>query len=147
MHGHVNAEWVKAWLVYHNYVWNGDALFFFYNVGGLKDDERHYFKDFIDAGILDITDLTSPSIQSLYPSWYYHQLLYINDCLQRARFRAEFVFFFDFDEFLQVDPHIKMNLLRQPEILVRCCFHRSILDRQFLDLIPARFNLCSNLKF
>lgn len=83
-------------------IWNGDAHFFFYNVGGLMDDERHHFKDFIDARLLNITDLISPYIQSLYPSWYYHQLLYINDCLQRARFLANYIFFFDFDEFLQV---------------------------------------------
>jgi hypothetical protein len=101
MHTNVNADWIKAWIVYHNYIFNGDALYFFYNVGGLKDEDRHRFNDFVDAGLLNITDSTSHYSQ-LYPSWYYHQLLYIEDCLQRSRFLADYVFFFDFDEFLQV---------------------------------------------
>ena len=118
MHTHVKADWVKAWMVYHNYLWNGDALFFFYNVGGLKDTDRHLFKDFVDAGLLDITD--SAHYETVYPSWYYFQLLYINDCLQRARFLADYVFFFDFDEFLQVTLFSKCNC-RTPSSLKYCC--------------------------
>lgn len=111
MHGHVKMDWIKSWLVYHNYLWNGDALFFFYNVGGVRDDERHHVQDFVDAGLLTITELTSPLIQTLFPSWYYHQLLYLNDCLQRAQFLADFVFFFDFDEFLQIRGALTLETL------------------------------------
>ena len=102
MHTHVNVEWVKAWMVYHNYLWNGDALFFFYNVGGLKDADRRVLQEFLDAGRLIITDHSGEDYERVYPSWYHHQLLYIEDCLFRARSLADHVFFFDFDEFLQV---------------------------------------------
>lgn len=134
MYGHVNTDWIKAWLVYHNYMWNGDALFFFYNEGGLWDVERHYFKEFEDAGLLDITDLTSPHIQSQYPSHYFHQILYMNDCLQRAQFLADFVFFFDFDEFLQIRPPLTLDGLLQAHT-----------DLPWLTFgnIPADFSHCT----
>lgn len=102
MHGTVPAAWIRAWLIYHNYIWGGEAHFFFYNVGGLKDKDRALFKDFLDAGILSIEDLRSPDIHSDFPMWYFHQLLYINDCLHRSRPIADFAFFADFDEYLQV---------------------------------------------
>jgi hypothetical protein len=110
LHTNVNADWIKAWIVYHNYIFNGDALYFFYNVGGLKDEDRHLFNDFVDAGLLNITDRPSHYSQ-LYPSWYFHQALFIQDCLQRARFLADYVFFFDFDEFLQVFLFVLFKLL------------------------------------
>lgn len=110
MHGTVPAAWIRAWLIYHNYIWGGEARFFFYNVGGLKDEDRALFKDFLDAGILSIEDLASPDFHSDFPMWYFHQLLYINDCLHRSRPIADFAFFADFDEYLQVSKPLPLAL-------------------------------------
>jgi hypothetical protein len=102
MHGNISGEWVLQWMTYHNYVWEGQAHFFFYNLGGLSDEDRPLFDEFLGAGALTITDILDPMLTVDYPTWYFHQVLFINDCLHRSRFLAEHVFFFDFDEFLQV---------------------------------------------
>lgn len=102
MHGTVRADWILHWMKYHHYLTEGSAHFFFYNLGGLANSDRPVFNEFINAGLLSITDILDPNLSWDYPTWYFHQVLLINDCLHRSRFMAERVFFFDYDEFLQV---------------------------------------------
>ncbi|BFI40389.1 hypothetical protein MPTK2_7g09030 [Marchantia polymorpha subsp. ruderalis] len=113
MHGTIRAQWVLSWLVYHHHLWRGEAHFMFYNVGGLRENHRYLFQKFIDAGLLTITDTLD---EDLYPAWWHNRLLFINDCLHRSRFLAEWVFFFDFDEYLYVSPpHSIQSLLAENE--------------------------------
>ena len=102
LHGKVRPDWILQWMTYHHYLAEGKGHFFFYNMGGLAEKDKPLFKRFSDAGLLSITDILDPDLASDYPTWYYHQVLLINDCLHRSRFMAERVFFFDYDEFLQV---------------------------------------------
>jgi hypothetical protein len=102
MHGAMGADWILQWMTYHHYLAEGKGHFFFYNMGGLAEEDRVKFQRFFDAGLLSITDILDPNLAADYPTWYYHQVLLINDCLHRSRFMAERVFFFDYDEFLQV---------------------------------------------
>ncbi|KAG0601226.1 hypothetical protein M758_11G094400 [Ceratodon purpureus] len=102
MHGKVRADWILQWMTYHHYLAEGKGHFFFYNMGGLAEEDKPTFQRFSDAGLLSITDILDPNLASDYPTWYYHQVLLINDCLHRSRFMAERVFFFDYDEFLQI---------------------------------------------
>ena len=102
MHGKLSAEWILQWITYHHYLAQGRGHFFFYNLGGLAELDKPQFQQFLDAGLLSITDILDPTLTSDYPTWYYHQVLFINDCLHRSRFMAEHVFFIDYDEFVQV---------------------------------------------
>lgn len=102
MHGTIRADWVLQWMTYHHFLADGRAHFFFYNLGGLANADRAMFQQFLDAGKLSITDVLDPNLVAEYPTWYHHQVLFINDCLHRSRFMAERVFFIDYDEFVQV---------------------------------------------
>ncbi|KAJ7296889.1 hypothetical protein O6H91_12G086300 [Diphasiastrum complanatum] len=101
IHGNIRADWVLHWLVYHHYLWNGSAHFFFYNVGGLDDSHRRVLDPFLKGGYLTIIDALD---EKLFPSWYYNQLLFINDCLHMTRYLSSWTFFYDLDEFLFVPP-------------------------------------------
>jgi hypothetical protein len=101
MYGMVRADWVLQWMTYHHFLADGKAHFLFYNLGGLAKGDRAMFQRFLDAGKLSITDVLDPNLVADYPTWYHHQVLFINDCLHRSRFMAERVFFIDYDEFVQ----------------------------------------------
>ncbi|KAJ7525482.1 hypothetical protein O6H91_17G053200 [Diphasiastrum complanatum] len=99
MHGNIRAEWVLHWLVYHHYLWRDSVHFFFYNVGGITDSVRQVLSPFVHKGLLTILDVED---QKEYPSWYFNQLLFVNDCLHRTRYLSSWTFFHDFDEFLAI---------------------------------------------
>lgn len=101
-------HWFIQWLTYHHYVFEGKAHFFFYNVGGLTQEARMAMAPFLDAGLLTIIEAQE---QRQYISWYYNQLLFINDCLHRSKALAKWVVFHDFDEFLDVQPPRTLNSL------------------------------------
>ncbi|KAJ7537003.1 hypothetical protein O6H91_12G092000 [Diphasiastrum complanatum] len=108
MHGNVKAEWVLQWLVYHHYLWRDSVHFFFYNVGGITNSVRQVFSPFINNGLLTIVDVED---QKDYPSWYFNQLLFINDCLHRTRYLSSWTFFHDFDEFFTMSSSITLDKL------------------------------------
>ncbi|KAG0607618.1 hypothetical protein M758_8G043200 [Ceratodon purpureus] len=133
MHGKLSAEWILQWMTYHHYLAQGRGHFFFYNLVGLAELDKPQFQQFLDAGLLSITDILDPTLTSDYPTWYYHQVLFINDCLHRSRFMAEHVFFIDYDEFVQIPA---------PDTLAR--FMKRHKDQPWISLgsIPANTQDC-----
>ncbi|KAJ7536990.1 hypothetical protein O6H91_12G091600 [Diphasiastrum complanatum] len=108
MYGNIKAEWVLHWLVYHHYLWRDSVHFFLYNVGGITDSVRKVISPFINKGLLTIYDVED---QKEYPSWYYNQLLFSNDCLHRTRYLSSWTFFHDFDEFFTMSSSITLDKL------------------------------------
>ncbi|CAM6099840.1 unnamed protein product [Calypogeia fissa] len=106
-----NREWIPKWLAYHHYLWEGKEHFYFYVAEPLNTEARQMLEPWIKAGLLTIIEAVGGEA---YPSWYRNQLLFINDCIYRTRFTAQWTFFHDLDELLYVPaPNTLAGLLEE----------------------------------
>lgn len=135
MHGKIRAEWILGWLTYHYNLYEGlegKVRFFFYNVGGLHPEGRRLLDPFIQAGVIEVIDALD---EWYYPAHYHNQVMFINDCLHRTRYLAQWTLFHDFDEFLYIPPPLTLaTLLQQNE------------DRPWMTFgsMPASWGLCTD---
>ncbi|BBN15384.1 hypothetical protein MPTK1_6g19180 [Marchantia polymorpha subsp. ruderalis] len=137
MFGRIRPDWILGWLTYHYRLYEGmegKVRFFFYNVGALADEGTlTVLEPFIKAGVVEIVNVLE--IKD-YTAHYRGQVLFVNDCLHRTRFIAQWTLFHDFDEFIYVpQPNSLQSLLKQHE------------DKAWLTFasLPASWKFCTEL--
>lgn len=85
--GNVRGEVIREWLIYHLYMYTYQgtkAHFFFYDVGGLGQEDRQLLQPFVEAGFLTIWDV----IDSFrYPAWYHSQVRPFQGHIPYVQFR------------------------------------------------------------
>ncbi|KAL2652718.1 hypothetical protein R1flu_020846 [Riccia fluitans] len=104
----LSAVHVKQWFMYHHTLLNGNVRYFFYDNIGIDSETMAVLQPFIDAGILTVINQHR---ERDYDAWYHTQAPTINDCMRRARFLAKWVLFWDFDEYLYVEPPLTLPVL------------------------------------
>ncbi|GJP67412.1 hypothetical protein CLOP_g24232 [Closterium sp. NIES-67] len=98
IHHEVNAERIHQWMDLH--IRMGVDHYAMYDVGGVDDQLRSAVKPFLDGGIVEITDFREVVN---YESWYYGQVMIVNDCVYRFRSLSKWIMYLDYDEFMFID--------------------------------------------
>ncbi|KAJ7561368.1 hypothetical protein O6H91_03G025600 [Diphasiastrum complanatum] len=99
--GRLHPKHVKEWLIYHHSLWQGKVHYFMYDAGGIDSEIESIFQPLIAQGLITVINIVGTQ---KFRTFYNSQHLAINDCLQRARFVAKWAFFWDLDEYFQIQP-------------------------------------------
>ncbi|CAI5531390.1 unnamed protein product [Closterium sp. Naga37s-1] len=98
IHHQVRAERVRQWMDLH--IRMGVDHYVLYDVGGVDLQLRSVLQPFLDGGIVEVTDFRDVVN---YESWYYGQVMIVNDCVYRFRRLSKWLMYLDFDEFIFID--------------------------------------------
>lgn len=98
MHGHDFAMFhIREFVEYYKLI--GVEHFVLYDAGTANTEFWRIFEPDLKSGVVEVTDFREV-LQ--YESWYYGQLLGIQDCIYRLRFSSKWVLMADIDEYLWV---------------------------------------------
>ncbi|XP_020258399.1 galactan beta-1,4-galactosyltransferase GALS3-like [Asparagus officinalis] len=83
----------------------GSAAYLFIQMGAYRGG----LNTFAVVGLCFEPIQTSGSDEAVSDGYYHNQFLVVNDCLHRYRYDAKWMFFFDVDEFIYVDPRTRFD--------------------------------------
>ncbi|CAI5476141.1 unnamed protein product [Closterium sp. Yama58-4] len=98
IHHQVRADRVHQWMDLH--IRMGVDHYVLYDVGGVDLQLRSVLQPFLEGGIVEVTDFRDVVN---YESWYYGQVMIVNDCVYRFRRLSKWLMYLDFDEFIFID--------------------------------------------
>ncbi|MQM12063.1 hypothetical protein Taro_044978 [Colocasia esculenta] len=110
MYGDLNPQRVREWLAYHAMLFGdtGRTHFVLHDAGGAHPGVMEVLQPWMQKGLVTLQDVRE---QERFDGYYHNQFLVVNDCLHRHRFAARWIFFFDVDEFLYVEPRTTLRSL------------------------------------
>lgn len=101
LYGNLSPQRVREWVAYHVRLFGRRSHFVIYDAGGIQPDVMKVLKPWMELGYLSLHDIRE---QERFDGYYHNQFLVVNDCLHRYRFSTKWMFFFDVDEYIYVDP-------------------------------------------
>uniref|UniRef100_A0A7C9D369 Glycosyltransferase family 92 protein n=1 Tax=Opuntia streptacantha TaxID=393608 RepID=A0A7C9D369_OPUST len=101
LYGNLSPQRVREWMAYHVRLFGRRSHFVIYDAGGVHPDVMKVLKPWMELGYLSLHDIRE---QERFDGYYHNQFLVVNDCLHRYRFWTKWMFFFDVDEYIYVDP-------------------------------------------
>ncbi|KAJ7520255.1 hypothetical protein O6H91_20G074900 [Diphasiastrum complanatum] len=106
LYGSINPSRLREWMVYHAWLLGASSYFVLYDAGGLHSGLKKVLDPWIKLGRVKIESVQE---QKKYDGYYYNQFLFVNDCLHKYRFMADWTFFFDVDEYVYIPPGESMD--------------------------------------
>ncbi|XP_031377462.1 galactan beta-1,4-galactosyltransferase GALS1 [Punica granatum] len=97
LYGNVSAARMREWMAYHAWFFGPRSHFVFHDAGGVSREVRAALDPWVRAGRATVQDIRG---QAEFDGYYYNQFLVVNDCLHRYRLAANWIFFFDVDEYI-----------------------------------------------
>ncbi|KAI0529745.1 hypothetical protein KFK09_002303 [Dendrobium nobile] len=104
--GNLNPNRIREWMAYHALLFGHRSHFVFYDAGGVHEEVLQVIRPWMDKGFLTLQDIRD---QEEFDGYYHNQFLVVNDCLNMYRFEAKWIFFFDVDEFVYLQPKLKLD--------------------------------------
>ncbi|PIA37603.1 hypothetical protein AQUCO_03000278v1 [Aquilegia coerulea] len=101
LYGDLSPQRVREWIAYHVKLFGEKSHFVIYDAGGIHSGVLEVLKPWIEKGYVTLQDVRE---QERFDGYYHNQFLVVNDCLHRYRFMAKWMFFFDVDEYIYVQP-------------------------------------------
>ena len=92
--GRVSARRVYEWLEFH--LRSGVDHLVVYDAGGIDEPVMRMLEVYGELGVVEVVNARQATA---YEAWDHGRLLLINDCVQRHRFSARWVFFSDLEEY------------------------------------------------
>ncbi|KAJ7534819.1 hypothetical protein O6H91_12G005300 [Diphasiastrum complanatum] len=99
--GEIDSQRIREWVAYHAKIFGPRSHFVFHDAGGIHPDVQKVLEPWVKIGRVTIQNIRE---QEKYDGYYYNQFLIVNDCLHRYRFKADWTFFFDVDEYIYTPP-------------------------------------------
>ncbi|CAN4078539.1 unnamed protein product [Withania somnifera] len=97
--GNLSPQRVREWLAFHVRLFGEKSHFVIHDAGGVHEGVMEVLKPWMDKGYVTLQDIRD---QERFDGYYHNQFLIVNDCLQRYKFQAKWMFFFDVDEYIFV---------------------------------------------
>ncbi|XP_024525344.1 galactan beta-1,4-galactosyltransferase GALS1-like isoform X1 [Selaginella moellendorffii] len=98
--GDINPQRLREWIAYHAWLFGPRSHFVLHDVGGARSKGvRSVLEPWIRSGRVTVQDFRE---QARFDGYYYNQFLVVNDCLFRYKHAANWTFFFDVDEYVNV---------------------------------------------
>ncbi|KAH7661972.1 hypothetical protein IHE45_15G099800 [Dioscorea alata] len=108
LYGNLSPQRVREWMAYHVRLFGPRAHFVFHDAGGVHPAVLDVLRPWMELGLITLQDIRE---QEKFDGYYHNQFLVVNDCLHRYRHAAKWMFFFDIDEFLYVEPKSTLRSL------------------------------------
>lgn len=99
LYGNLSPQRVREWLAFHVRLFGEKSHFVIHDAGGVHEEVMEVLKPWMDKGYVTLQDIRD---QERFDGYYHNQFLIVNDCLQRYKFQAKWMFFFDVDEYIFV---------------------------------------------
>lgn len=99
LYGNLSPQRVREWLAFHVRLFGEKSHFVIHDAGGVHEGVMAVLKPWIEKGYVTLQDIRD---QERFDGYYHNQFLIVNDCLQKYKFQAKWMFFFDVDEFIFV---------------------------------------------
>ncbi|XP_049383249.1 galactan beta-1,4-galactosyltransferase GALS3-like [Solanum stenotomum] len=99
LYGNLSPQRVREWLAFHVRLFGEKSHFVIHDAGGVHEGVMEVLKPWMDKGYVTLQDIRD---QERFDGYYHNQFLIVNDCLQRYKFQAKWMFFFDVDEYIFV---------------------------------------------
>ncbi|KAJ4769612.1 hypothetical protein LUZ62_053869 [Rhynchospora pubera] len=108
LYGNLSPQRIREWIVYHVKLFGRRAHFVIYDAGGIHAAVMDVLRPWIEIGAVTLHDIRD---QERFDGYYHNQFLVVNDCLHRYRFNTKWMFFFDVDEFVYLEPGLTIDSL------------------------------------
>ncbi|KAJ1691924.1 hypothetical protein LUZ63_016079 [Rhynchospora breviuscula] len=108
LYGNLSPQRIREWIVYHVKLFGRRAHFVIYDAGGIHAAVMDVLRPWIEFGAVTLHDIRD---QERFDGYYHNQFLVVNDCLHRYRFNTKWMFFFDVDEFVYLEPGLTIDSL------------------------------------
>ncbi|KAJ3674822.1 hypothetical protein LUZ60_005438 [Juncus effusus] len=108
LYGNLSPQRVREWLAYHVKLFGKKAHFIIYDAGGVHPAVMEVLQPWIELGFVTLQDVRD---QERFDGYYHNQFMVVNDCLHRYKFMAKWMFFFDLDEFVFLQPGLILDTL------------------------------------
>lgn len=99
IYGNLSPQRVREWIAYHVRLFGKRSHFVIHDSGGVHPEVMEVLKPWMELGYVTLHDIRD---QERFDGYYHNQFLVVNDCLHRYRFDAQWMFFFDLDEYVYV---------------------------------------------
>lgn len=104
--GNLSPQRVREWIAYHVRLFGEKSHFVIHDAGGVNGEVFQVLKPWMELGYVTLQDVRD---EERFDGYYHNQFLVLNDCLHRHKFMAKWIFFFDIDEFIYVQPDVTIN--------------------------------------
>ncbi|XP_010928822.1 galactan beta-1,4-galactosyltransferase GALS3 [Elaeis guineensis] len=101
LYGNLSPQRMREWMAYHVKLFGDKSHFVIHDAGGVHPGVMEVLRPWMEKGLVTLQDIRE---QERFDGYYHNQFLVVNDCLHRYRFMAKWMFFFDVDEFIYVQP-------------------------------------------
>lgn len=101
LYGNLSPQRMREWMAYHAKLFGDKSHFVIHDAGGVHSGVMEVLRPWMEKGLVTVQDIRE---QERFDGYYHNQFLVVNDCLHRYRFMARWMFFFDVDEFIYVQP-------------------------------------------
>ncbi|KAK7329398.1 hypothetical protein VNO77_23565 [Canavalia gladiata] len=101
LYGNLNPQRVREWIAYHVKFFGPRSHFVIHDAGGVHEKVLEVLKPWMELGYVSLHDIRD---QERFDGYYHNQFMIVNDCLHRYKFMANWMFFFDVDEYIYVPP-------------------------------------------
>lgn len=108
LYGNLSPQRVREWMAYHAKLFGKKSHFVIHDAGGVHPGVMEVLQPWMEKGLVTLQDIRE---QERFDGYYHNQFLVVNDCLHRYRFMAKWMFFFDIDEFIYVQPKTTLESL------------------------------------
>ncbi|WOL04945.1 hypothetical protein Cni_G13668 [Canna indica] len=106
LYGNLSPQRIREWMAYHARLFGEKSHFVFHDAGGIHPAAMEVLRPWVEKGMVTLQDIRE---QERFDGYYHNQFLVVNDCLQRYKFMAKWIFFFDVDEFIYLAPKTNLN--------------------------------------
>lgn len=106
LYGTLCPQRVREWIAYHVRLFGKRSHFVIHDAGGVHPEVMDVLRPWMDMGYVTLQDIRD---QERFDGYYHNQFLIVNDCLHRYRFDAKWIFFFDVDEFIHLNPKFSLG--------------------------------------
>ncbi|XP_021893782.1 galactan beta-1,4-galactosyltransferase GALS2-like [Carica papaya] len=101
LYGNLSPQRLREWIAYHVRLFGERSHFVLHDAGGVHEEVMEVLKPWMELGYVTLQDIRE---QERFDGYYHNQFMVMNDCLHRYKFMAKWMFFFDVDEFIYVQP-------------------------------------------
>ncbi|MCO5606067.1 hypothetical protein L7F22_060254 [Adiantum nelumboides] len=108
LYGELHPARMREWLAHHIRLFGPRSHFHLHDAGAINAEVRAVIEPWSRLGFVSVQNVTE---QEKYDGYYHNKFLIMNDCLHRTRFKADWTFFFDMDEYLYVLPDSSLQSL------------------------------------
>ncbi|KAK6916942.1 Glycosyltransferase family 92 [Dillenia turbinata] len=99
LYGNLSPQRMREWMAFHVRLFGPKSHFVIHDAGGVHPEVMEVLKPWMELGYVTLQDIRD---QERFDGYYHNQFLIVNDCLHRYRFDAQWMFFFDVDEFIYI---------------------------------------------